>query len=466
MRVSSLQNQNQQNNPSADALEPLLSHEHHDNTVEPSAESRSTTYASIPVESQQETRQSPRNRNRVPPFWVPPYQQSRQQYYIVKVPSRSKPRSKWRAPRPFIIYDYLLSVLFLFLAIRLIQPTRDDISMRAIMGAVLFQAGLVTLVMALYAIFQSCGRRCFQWQDLLTFVALGISIYLNQTLHDPWKLPNMSKAGTWKFFCGFSLLEAVAIYVISRGLFLLPTKDDTIDMLKTEVSSWECSIALGLTSDYYLERIQQVGEVVKQQARANHCRVQVAYQNPAESTDEDSTRLSDEMLVPCVFVAVARYADWQEGSPSPPRRRDFVQSGRLLPCHIEGADLSDKDGSWLCVTGIRQGYILDVSPDPLQTIMSDIYANPKFRNVADRQTQYQREVHRFSQRLAWLLKRDGLDDYVKVIEFESDMMQIPIACKDVFTELQRADDANGAMETPSDEEAGGADTEPSSYQTG
>ena len=207
--------------------------------------------------------------------------------------------------------------------------------MRAIGSAVLFQAGLVTAVMSFYTILESCGRRCFQWQHLLTMTALGVSFYLNQSLQHPWRLPNRTKTGTWKFFVGVSLLEAVAIYVISRCLFLLPTKDDTIDMLQTDVSSWESSVAVGLTNDYF-ERIKQVGLIVKQ---ASGGRVPVTYQNPGESMDEDSTRLTDEMLVPCVFVAVARYADWAGDSPSPPNRQDFIRSGRLLGCHIDGTSL-------------------------------------------------------------------------------------------------------------------------------
>lgn len=451
MGATSSQDRNQQSNHSTDAFEPLLS-DPGSSGDSPAAEAR-PTYASIPVESRRQERP---HRNGVLPFWVPPFETSRQRYYVVKVPSRPKPKLDWRAPRPFVIYDYLLSMLFILLAIRLIrQPSshNDDtaLPMRAIFGAVLFQASLVTAVMAMYAIFRSCGRRCFQWQDVLTIVAMGFSIYLNQTLKHPWRLPAMSKAGTWRLFCGISLLEAVAIYVISRGLFILPTKDDTIDMLQTELSSWECSIALGLTNDYF-ERIKEVGEAVK---RAPGRRVQVSYQNPGESRDEDSTRLTNEMFVPCVFVAVSRYADWTGGSPTPPQRQDFLRSGRLLACQIDGTNDASNNDSWLCVTGIRQGYILDVSPAPLQKIMDDIFANPMYQNDVDRKAQYQREVHRFSQRLAWLLMRVGLDKYVKVIEFEDNMMQhIPSACKDVFTQLQYANDVNRAGESLLVEEVG------------
>jgi len=452
---TSSQDQPQQSNHTADAFEPLLSD--HGST---DSQAERPTYASIPVES----RRQPRRRQQtssINPFWVPPFKLSEGHYYIVKVPKHPKPRIVWRAPRPFVIYDYILSALFLYVAIRLIQPSRDDMSLRAIMSAVLFQAGLVTAVMSFYTIFRSCGRRCFQWQDIFTIIALGVSLYLNHTLKHPWKLPNMSKTGTWKVFVGISLLEAVAIYIISRGLFILPTKDDTIDMLKTEASSWECSVALGLTCDYF-ERVKQVAEIIKS-APGN--RIQVSYQNPGESKDDDSTRMTDEMLVPCIFVALSRYADWSGGSPSPPKRQDLIRSGRLLACQVEGT--GDSGDSWLCVTGMRQGYILDVSPQPLHTIMDDILANPTFQNDVDRKAQYQREVHRFSQRLAWLLKRAELDRYVKIIEFENNMMQhIPVACKDVFTQLQHADGAGRAGESRSDEEAGGADTTSSPYQTG
>lgn len=414
------QNRNQQSSESGEASEPLLR-----SADDASNDAGGPTYASIPRENQP--------RRSIPPFWVPPFERSSRNYYIVRVPMRPKPKIAWRAPRPFVIYDCLLSALFLTLAIRLIKPSRDDISMQAIFGATLFQAGLVTAVMAIYAMFRSCCRRCLQFQDGMTLLALGVSLYLNRSLKDPWRLPAMSKAGTWRLFVGISLLEAVLIYVISRGLFLLPTKDDTIDMLQTDVNSWECSIALGLTHDYF-ERIKEVGEVLKR-ASPGH-RVQVNYHNPGESRDEDSTRLSDEMVVPCVFVAVPRYADWSGGSPSPPRRRDFLHSGLLLACRIDGTGASN-DNSWLCVTGVRQGYILDVSPSPLHTIMDNVFRNLRFQNDVDRKAQYLREVHRFSQRLAWLLMRAGLEDYVKVIEFEDDIMQhIPTSCRDVFAELQ------------------------------
>ena len=104
---------------------------------------------------------------------------------------------------------------------------------------------------------------------------------------------------------------------------------------------------------------------------------------------------------------------------------------------------------------MRQGYIVDVSPEPLQKIMNDVADNPNFQNAADRKTQYEREVHRFSQRLAWLLKREKLDRWVKVIEFESDMMQhLPVACRDVFTDLQHASGSSDDVEPHPDEEAG------------
>ena len=457
MGGTSSQDQNEQSNHSADAFEPLLSSEHNSNDGSgASSPGEQSTYASIPVTSRRQPQ--PSHTNDMPPFWVPRIQQHSSHYYIVKVPTGPKPRLDWRAPRPFVIYDYILSAVFLTLAIRLIEPSRDDISMRTIMGAVLFQAGLVTAVMTFYAIFRSCCRRCFQWQDVLTIIALGVSIYLNQTLKQPWRLPAMSKAGTWRLFCGISILEAVFIYVISRGLFLLPTKDDTIDMMLTDVDSWQQSIALGLTHDYF-QRIKQVGEFIK--SAPGH-RVQVSYQNPGESRDEDSTRLTDEMFVPCVFVAVSHYVDWRGGSPSSPRRENFIRSGRLLGCQIAGT--GSADDSWLCVTGIRQGYILDVSPSPKQTIIGDILVNPKFQSDAERKTQYQREVHRFSQRLAWLLLRAGLQNYVKVIEFENDIMQyLPVACKDVWTELQHV---NSTGQSQYDEEAGGGEGQPSLYQAG
>lgn len=451
MGTTASQEESNQSASSADASrEPLLARQEQSGAEPPQER---PTYASISVEQQSRDRSA-----FVTPFWVPRFEPSEQQYYIVKVPKRPKPRMAWRAPRPFIIYDYILSVLFVVLAVRLIQPDHDgdDISVRAIISVVLFQASLVASTMVLYAIFTTCGRKCFQWQDLLIIIAMGISIYLNKSLKHPWKLPNMSKGATWKLFTGISLLEAVAIYTISRGLFLFPSKDDTIDMLQNKVASWECSTALGLT-DAYFECIQQVGRVVKQ--AADH-RVQVTYQNPGESRDEDSTRLSDEMLVPCIFVAVPRYADWTGGSPSPPLRRDFVRSGRLLACQIQGTP--GADDSWLCVTGIRQGYILDPSPDPLTTIMNDVQSNPKFQNDVERKNQYETELHRFSQRLAWLVMREGLEKYVKVIEFESNMMQhLPISCKEVFTELQYEDRMSGD-EAFADEEAGSAGVESSS----
>lgn len=435
MGTTSSQDENQQSSHhSADACEPLLA-EHNSSRHGSSGASTSQgvrpTYESIPFTS----RGTPLS-NGVPLFWVPPIQQHSSHYYIVKVP-RSRPKMNWRAPRPFIIYDYILSAVFLTLAIRFIQPSHDDISMRAIMGAVLFQAGAVCAVMTFYAIFRSCCRRCFQFQDILTITALGVSVYLSQTLEKPWRLPAMSKAGTWRLFVGISLLEAVFIYVISRGLFILPTKDDTIDMLQTEVDSWQQSIALGLTNAYF-DRIKQVGEVIK---RAPGQRVRVSYQNPGESRDEDDTRMVDEMYVPCVFVAVAGCANWMGGTSTSPRRDAYIRSGRLLGCQIAGTGPSDD--SWLCVTGVRQGYILDVSPDPLQTIIDDILANPKFQNDNDRKTQYEREAHRFSQRLAWLLLREGLENFVKVIEFEDNMMQhLSVACKDVWTELQYSSGAS------------------------
>jgi hypothetical protein len=127
------QNRNQQSSESGEASEPLLR-----SADDASNDAGGPTYASIPRENQP--------RRSIPPFWVPPFERSSRNYYIVRVPMRPKPKIAWRAPRPFVIYDCLLSALFLTLAIRLIKPSRDDISMQAIFGATLFQAGLVTLL--------------------------------------------------------------------------------------------------------------------------------------------------------------------------------------------------------------------------------------------------------------------------------------------------------------------------------
>jgi hypothetical protein len=390
------------------------------------------------------------------PFWVPPLDErhdSNRHYHLINVPNHPRPKIGVRAPRPFVIYDFILSALFVTIAIKLIQPSREHASWQAIIGAVLFQAGLVTAVMMVYAIFRSCGRRLFQWKDILTVIAVGVSLYLTGTTKNPWQLPSMLKEGTFQLFVGISLLEAVAIYMLSRGMFILSTKDDTIDMLRVEVDSLQTSIAVGLTEAYF-DRVREVGEIVKR----TRGHVRVWYPNSVESRDSVEPSI-DDMYVPCIFITIPRHVDWREGSPTLQRKANYICSGRVLACRVEGSD--DSIAPWLCVTGMRQGYVLDVSPSPLQRIIDDIRVNPKFADDHKRTLQYQKEINRFSHRLAWLVMRARLEDNVKILEFEDEIMPyIPSACNEVMSGLPNlAFGPHDETQSPLDEEAGQLDTE-------
>jgi hypothetical protein len=390
------------------------------------------------------------------PFWVPPLEEldfSNRHYHLINVPNHPRPKIGLRAPRPFVIYDFILSALFLTIAMHLIHPSREQVSWQAIVGAVLFQAGLVTAVMITYAIFRSCGRRFLRWEDILTVIALGLSLFLTRTTKNPWRLPAMLKNGTWQLFVGISLLEAVAIYMLSRGMFILSTKDDTIDMLMVEVDSLQTSIAVGLTEAYF-DRVRKVGEIISR----GRGHVQVSYHNPVESRDS-AAHLIDDMYVPCIFITIPRHVDWREGSPTLQRKINYIRSGRLLTCRVEGS--GDSGAPWLCVTGIRQGYVLDVSPSPLQRIIDDIRANPKFSDNQKRTLQYQKEIHRLSHRLAWLVMRARLEDHVKILEFEDEIMPyIPSACNEVMSGLPNlALGFDDETQSPSAVEAGQPDME-------
>lgn len=407
------------------------------------------TYSTM---SPQETSSPPRE---MYPFWVPPMKHdSNRHYHLINVPDHPRPKMGLRAPRPFVIYDYILSALILAVAMQLIRPSLEHISLQAIIGAVLFQAGLVTAVMAFYAIFRSCGRRFLRWEDILTAIALGLSLYLTKMAKQPWLLPATLKTGTWQLFVGISLLEAVIIYMLSRGMFILSTKDDAIDMLVIEVDSLQQSIAVGLAEAYYLDFVRDVGEMIKR----NKGYVRVSYQNPVEARGS-APSLIDDLYVPCIFMTIPRYLDWREGSPTRQRKESYIRSGGVLTCHVEGS--GDSNAPWLCITGIPLGYVLDLSPRPLQIIIDDIRANPTFSDDQKRTEQYQKEINRFSHRLAWLVMRGGLENHFKILEFEDEIMPyIPLACNEVMKGLPNV--AHGlveATEIPSEGELGQPDVE-------
>ena len=380
------------------------------------------------------------------PFWVPPLERvsSNQHYYLISVLAGPLSKINWRASRWVALYDYILSAVFLTAVIRLIEPSVHNIPWQEVVGAVLFQAGLVTAGMAAYSVFQSCGRRCFRCEDILTVVSLCVSIYLMRSLKHPWALPSMSKDVTWQLVVGISLLEAVAIYMISRGLFLLPPKDDTILMLTTEVESLQQSIAVGLAEMYYLERLRNAGEIVK---RAQGGSVAVTYRSPA---DHHVGGVTHNMDVPCIFIMLPLYAVQRGASYIPDSREHYIRSGRLIACEI--GDKAGQKDPWLCVTGIRQGHVMDVAPSPLQIIINDVRSNETLSNESERTAQYKKEVNRFGHRLAWLLKRDGLENQVKIVEFEHDIMaHHPAACKEVLTRARHVvRDRSLALEIPSD----------------
>ena len=124
----------------------------------------------------------------------------------------------------------------------------------------------------------------------------------------------------------------------------------------------------------------------------------MGYTSSNENEEDDAEFWTDPMDVPCIVLAMPLGIAWHEEHFIRDLKRSYLSAGLLLPCRISPGP------SWLCVTGVKQGYVVDAAPRPLELLMDHVRRSLEYASDEARKGQYRKEIRRFSHRLAWLAK--------------------------------------------------------------
>lgn len=297
-------------------------------------------------------------------------------------------------------YEFLASVFFVSGLIPLIQSVMFDILPRIVL-----KRGSIELEDTLSGIMSAC------------FLIAALVIY-----------PKPIEAeDQWSIVCGKTLFEAGLIYFITRVLFFIPNPSDEIRKLKKDNKELKESMAIGLADGYFWNLVREIAIDIRD-ANGPDGALRLVY-----SKDEQTYKIVENFI-----ILVPRKLEWSEDDPIASKINTLKGMGTFRDCKIEKSHARADSSRFKWVTDVigmngSTCVLVDV-PTTLTALFMKLKSSSYQPDSPIVLAKFQHEISVFSLRIAWQLKKLGLDKYVKVVEIE-DLNELLDTIQDISTQI-------------------------------
>jgi len=395
------------------------------------------------------------------PFWTPPLEDrpsTNHPFHLVEIPSGPEPRKSLFLSNPDLLFEYMTGVAVLAVGILLViigwDQSNDDISTKKFFSGIFLAAGLIPLVGAFLELLRSRTNRGLKIEDVAPIIFVALATVLDPTAN-----------GSWMLVMGSIFFESSLIYWVLRVFFMIPPESEQIRKLERQVEDLKRSRALGVAEGYFLNFVRwKATDLSKlQNKKTGTSNTPLVIRNP-EKVDENAEDpnvphyISMVMEVPYLIIAVPRKIDWWQDEPFKNMISHYRRTNQMVDCCI-GVLTNDFRPQWIAATKVPGGTMFDI-PTALQPLVMGIKGDTSFPTIRKLEEEidvetsgvalpneeleiklnekkqeyqslvdeldkrYRREVNRFCQRVVWLAKKYKMSEYVRVVEFEDDVMKL------------------------------------------
>eukprot|EP00978_Attheya_sp_CCMP212_P008752 scaffold20542_cov49-Attheya_sp.AAC.1 len=349
------------------------------------------------------------------PFWTPPLEDrpSDQPFHLVEIPSGPEPRKSLFLSNPDLLFEYMTGAAVLAVGIPLViigwDQSNDDISTKKFFSGIFLAAGLIPLVGAFLELLRSRTNRGLKIEDVAPIIFVALSTVLDPTGN-----------GSWMLVLGSIFFESSLIYWILRVFFIIPPESEQIRKLERQVEDLKRSRALGVAEGYFLNFVRWKAMDLSrfQNKETGTSNTPLVIRNPAKVEENAEAKVEENaedpnvphyismvMEVPYLIIAVPRKIDWWQDEPFKNMIAHYRKTKQMIDCCIGVLTTNDFRPQWIAATkkkvpggtlpgGTMPGTMFDI-PTALQPL-----------------------------RVVWLAKKYKMSEYVRVVEFEDDVLKL------------------------------------------